>query len=102
MDGMKLLRQLFDPGVPEPVEPASVRRMATIMLGVDVLLAGGNIATRFMLPPGPDAGAYDVFLLWNVPGHIVFSLVLLSIIRSSGRLDELGGRLRIMITAGAW
>src|SRR5690242_12483374 len=67
MDGMRLLRHLFDPGVPEPVEPASLLRMAKIMLCIDILVASGNIATRFMMPPGPDAGVYDVFLLWNVP-----------------------------------
>jgi class 3 adenylate cyclase len=102
MDVMRLLRQPFDPGVPEPVEPASLRRMAKIALGVGILVASGNVATRFIIPRGPGAPAYDVFLLWNLPGHLVLATMLIAIVRSTGRLEDIGGRLRIALAAAAW
>jgi class 3 adenylate cyclase len=97
-----VLRRLFDPGVPEPIQPASMRRMAKITLAVDVVVTSGNIATRYMLGPGGSADAYDVFLAWNLPAHVVLFAVLWSIARSSGRVEDIGGRLRLMLVAAAW
>jgi class 3 adenylate cyclase len=96
------LRQLFDPGVPEPVEPTSLRRIAKITLVLSLLLAAGNCATRFALPPGSNIAAYDVFLGFNLAGHAVVIAALASIVRSSGRIEEVGGRLRLMLVAAGW
>jgi class 3 adenylate cyclase len=96
----RVFRRWFDPGVPEPIEPASVRRMAKIVLGVSLMVTAGNIATRFMLESANTA-AYDVFLAWDIPGHVVMAIALLAIIRSSARVEDIGGWLRVMIVAGA-
>jgi class 3 adenylate cyclase len=96
-----LLRQLFDPGVPEPVEPASLRRIAKMTIAVSVLLAAGNVATRFRLPPGHNIAAYDFFLPLNLGGHAIIIATLASIVRSSGRLQDVAGRLRLMLAAAA-
>lgn len=75
--------------------------MAKITLGVDVLVSSGNVATRFGLGPGGSPGAYDTFLAWNLPGHLLLCVALISIIRSSGELEQVRGRLKLMIAAGA-
>jgi class 3 adenylate cyclase len=99
---VRLLRQWFDPGVPEPIEPAALRRMAKITLGVVAVVASGNIATRFMLEPGANKPAYDAFLAWNLPGHALMCVALIAIIRSSARVEDVGGWLRLMVAGGAW
>jgi adenylate cyclase len=95
-----LLRRWFDPGVPEPIEPAALRRMAKITLGVSLFVTVGNIATRFMMA-GPHRASYDVFLAADLPGHVVMAIALVAIIRSTARVEDIGGWLRIMIVAGA-
>jgi class 3 adenylate cyclase len=99
---VRLLRHLFDPGVPEPVDPVALKRMAKITLVADVLIVAGNISTRFGFGADTDAAAYDTFLAWNIPGHVLLSAMLISILRSSGRIEDVGIQLRLMIAGGAW
>ena len=94
-------RWLIDPGVPEPVEPGSLLRLLRIALGLDLLLVAGNLATRFGLGDGADLAVYDLYLATNLPAHAVILACVVSMLRSSGRIEELGGRLRATLAAAA-
>ena len=96
------LTRLVDPGVPEPVDPAALRRVAWMALVLDAVLVSGNIATRFALGPKCDAAVYEVFLAWNLPGHAVMLAALVTLLRSSCELPAVRGRLLIVLAAWAW
>jgi class 3 adenylate cyclase len=91
-----------DPGVPEPVDPQAFLRLMRVTVVLDVLLVLGNVFTRFAAT-GAGRSVYDVFLLWNLPGHLVMLVCLASILRrGDGRLDAVRGRLHVAIAGGAW
>ncbi|MCA9677065.1 MAG: adenylate/guanylate cyclase domain-containing protein [Kofleriaceae bacterium] len=98
----RALTRLVDPGVPEPVDPAALRRVAWMALVLDAVLVSGNIATRFALGPKGDAAVYEVFLAWNLPGHAVMLAALVTLLRSSCELPAVRGRLLIVLAAWAW
>ncbi len=93
---------MIDPGVPEPVDPASLRRLARVSMVLVALVAVGNVLSRWGMGAGGDPDAYDVFLALNLPAHAVSLGCLISISASSGRVEELGGRLRLLFASLAW
>ncbi len=71
-----LLAVTLRPGVPEPVSPAALRRMAKLLVGLSVVLAPLQVLGRWLLATGRlhervDMAGYDRFLAANLPGHAV-------------------------------
>lgn len=97
----RLLR-LVRPDLPEPVEPAVLLRLLRLALIADLVVASGNVATRFGLGVDADPAVYDVFLAWNVPAHAVVIACLVSALRSDGDLDRIRGRVALAVIAAAW
>ena len=96
------LRALVDPGVPEPVDARGLRRLMAITIVLDLLLAGSNVAGRWAIGPEGDRAAYDVFLAFNLPGHVIGIAAMIAIVRSSGRVEEIGAWLAAGIAGLAW
>lgn len=96
------LRELVVPGVAERVEARTVMRLAKATIALSIVVTVGNTVTRFGTAPGEARALYDGFLAWNLPAHAIVLASFVSILFSSGALEDVAWRLRIGIVAGAW
>ncbi|MBI2392668.1 MAG: serine/threonine protein kinase [Deltaproteobacteria bacterium] len=99
---LQQLREAIGPGAPAAVEPRTVLRAARASVVLGVVASFGNTITRFGVSPGEDRALYDRFLAWNLPAHAIIFVAFVSILRSSGRLEEVTWRLRAGLVGAAW